>query len=315
MKTAKNIEALARELNRLSFPLKAETVLAHATHAGADRELFLVCCDRFFERPFLPDIVSVEEPAIPAEAGWLRAVLSRPGFFDLLPEGLFFQPGASQLNRSQPVAEMAAAYRNNKTKEKDIRLFFQPFEHGGFYQRLQLEEEEKQLMRGLSAGLLHAWLCEFWQLPDLLPAGAATIFLKMMPYASRITGNTQRMQELLNALLELPVSLEPGFTGVQVLGEADQPGLGEQVLGDELVCGRVFMEPSPLYRTRVEMADAAQMSECLPGGKLRCIIDTFARFFVPVEAVMEIEWLLPAKRPVMELTTGREAVLGFSACI
>src|SRR5579859_1047744 len=93
--------------------LKAETLVAHVVANGYPREDFMIGTGQFFERPYRSDIAD----ASIQEDEWLQALiriqLSRPGFYDMLPEGLFFQPAGTEYNSMMGVAEMAALYRKN----------------------------------------------------------------------------------------------------------------------------------------------------------------------------------------------------------
>src|SRR3981081_4199074 len=111
MTDKKNIQSLPGAILGNARRLKAETILAHAAAEGFPREDLVIGMGRFFERAYGNDIAD----AALLEDEWLNALvqieLSRPGFYDMLPEGLFFQPAGAEYNSKMGVAEMAALYR------------------------------------------------------------------------------------------------------------------------------------------------------------------------------------------------------------
>src|SRR5258708_12156210 len=140
--------------------LRAESLLAHVIAGGYPREGFTVGTGTFFERAYANDVTDARLQED------IHVELSRPGYYDLLPEGLFFQPAGSEYNSRMGVTEMAALHRWNKNRGNGIRKFFQPFEPPGFHHFLQLEEEERALQQGLEKGLLHRYFRVFWGCPQ-----------------------------------------------------------------------------------------------------------------------------------------------------
>jgi len=295
--------------------LKAETLVASAIAAGYPREDFVVSAERYFERAYTGDIVS----AALVEDEWLRSFvrirLSRPGFYDMLPEGLFFQPAGGEYNRSMGVAEMAAAYRRDKTREKGIRNFFLPFEHAAFFQQLQLDEGERALLQELGQGLLHRYFRKFWDLPEALSDAAAGYFILLIPYAHRICGDLSLMEPCLELLLQEKVSISKIAPGTTAIGRDMEKGLGQQSLGDDMVCGNSFMEEYPAFRYHIGPLDQGNVSAYLPGGALYTVLETFNRFFVPTEASTETAIAIDMQGAGMTLGPGREPILGYSSML
>ncbi|HEY4111047.1 type VI secretion system baseplate subunit TssG [Puia sp.] len=297
--------------------LRAESLLAHVIAGGYPREDFTIGTGTFFERAYANDVTdaSWQEDAWQAYAalrGRVRVELSRPGFYDLLPEGLFFQPAGAEYNSRMGVTEMAALHRWNKTRENGIRKFFQPFEHAGFYQLLQLEEEERALQQGLEKGMLHRYFRAFWGIPDEVDDRAAGFFNLLIPHAYRITGCLPLMQECLSLLLGLPVKITIAEPGLTWIGRELEKGLGEQSLGDDTVCGNSFVEGYPVYQYAIGPVAGAEVSSFLPGGGRYAVIETFNRFFVPAEADTGMEIAIDRSTVEMRLEAGREPVLGYS---
>ena len=101
--------------------LRAEALLAHVVAEGYPRDNFTVGTGRFFERAYAHDLTGAtwmqDKWRIHASLGGrVQVQLSRPGFYDLLPEGLFFQPAGAEYNSGMGVTEMAALYRWNRNR-------------------------------------------------------------------------------------------------------------------------------------------------------------------------------------------------------
>ena len=310
---AYNIDLLPDAIRKKTMGLKAETLIASAIASGYPKESFLVSAEQFFQRPYEEDITE----AVLVEDEWLNKLikikLSRPGFYDRLPEGLFFQPEPNEYNRVMGVAEMAARYRTDKRKEKGIRTFFLPFEHAAFYQKLQAEEMERELLLELEQGMLHHYFKKFWELPPSLDDRAANYFIKLITLATHITGNWPLMEQFLSLLLEEEVQIkkrEPGIT--QISGNTER-GLGNQLLGDDMVCGTSFREHYPSYVCRVGPLINSKVYEFLPGGEKYIILETFNRFFVPADAELVTE--INIRKTEMSFDESNAPVLGYSSVL
>lgn len=318
-------ELVAAALLDRAGALRAESLLAHVIAAGYPREGFTVATGTFFERAYANDLTdaSWQDDTLRVDAlrvnalhwGRVHVELSRPGFYDLLPEGLFFQPANVEYSNAMGVAEMAALHRYNKSRENGIRKFFQPFEHAGFYQLLQLEEEERALQQGLERGMLQQYFRGFWGIPDGVDDRAAGFFNLLIPHAYRITGCLSLMEECLSLLLGLPVEIELAEPGPTRIPQELEKGLGEQSLGDDTVCGSYFVEGYPVYRYAIGPVEGAAVSSFLPGGRQHAVIETFRRFFVPAEAETGMEIAIDRSTVEMRLGEGREPILGYSTLL
>lgn len=307
------IERLTEALLHNAHDLKAESLLAHAIAAGYPREAFTIAYNKFFQRSYVNDLTGARTHKDNWLRGQIQIHLSRPGFYDLLPEGLFFQPEGSEYNSALGVTEMAALHRWNKTREDGIRNFFQPFEHAGFYQLLQLAEEERSL--GMDQTQLQQFFREFWDLPQNVDNRASIYFILLIPHACRITGHLPLMQQCLELLLDetaIITLLPPQPTRVD---RQLEKGLGQQALGEDTVCGNSFFEPYPAYKYVIGPLPAEKVAAYLPNGNRYAIIETFNRFFVPVEADTEIQLEIDKTSPGTKLEKGKEPLLGYSSML
>lgn len=303
-----------KELQQRSADVKAEVWLNQAMENGLPPTDFVITNDLFFEREFTRDISKTEL----VEADWLNHYLelhlSRPGLYDLLPEGLFFQPKMADMQRVLSVAEMAAQYRVNKTKEKEIRRFFKPFENEFFYQQLQLEKEEMRLLDGLQEGKLNRFFLRFWDLPETLDISLAISLLLLLPYAHQIAGNLAQMQQALSLLLQENVIIKMGNPPPTPVGDLVEP-LGMQALGDSMVCGSEFREDYPVLIYEIGPLKNTMVTSYLAGGENELLINTFNRFFAPLEADVTVQIEIDRTQATMEMSETVQPILGYTSVL
>lgn len=119
---------IKQELQALNADIRAEVIVDQLLQAGINRADILVHANSFFYRRFSRDVFStaLEEDSL------LKTILhintSRAGLYDILPEGLFFQPVQTS-KKTISAADMAEEYRFNKKQELAVRKFFSPLEN------------------------------------------------------------------------------------------------------------------------------------------------------------------------------------------
>lgn len=315
MESTANIESLKEALSGLSSDIRAEVLVQQAIQAGITHDMFAVKNSLFFENGYAKDIAALDV----VEDQWLRRFLeirlSRPGLYDMLPESLFFQPDSSDLQRRNGIAEMAALYKQNKAKEKELRSFFQPFENEFFHQELQLEREELALLDVLNHAAVNRFLLQFWELPAKLPAQTAASLMLLIPYAHLICGNVSLMQQSLCWLLQEQVTVSLKEPEPVKAGDDLQPGMGMLKLGEDMICGSSFQEDYPVLVYHIGPLKNSGIEDYLERGSCELLLDTFSRFFVPAEADVVIEIAIDRKSGSMSFNAEEAPVLGFSSVL
>ncbi|ANH82379.1 hypothetical protein A8C56_16665 [Niabella ginsenosidivorans] len=317
MKKEEKIYYLSQLLQERDTDIRAEVLLNHALENGFPEQSHVVRNSGFFYREFVKDIFD----ATVIEDDWYRTFievkLSRPGFYDMLPEALFHQPETSEFRQRAGVAEMIDRYKKNLAKEAGIRKFFQPFENEFFYQQMMLEKEEINLLDILKSKILTRYFLNFWGLPATLKTHEAASFLLLLPYAYMINGNLPVMESCLKALLNEPVQIvrkEPDIIDVaKVEGLGTGSGLGEQPLGDYMVCGTEFMEDYPVLLYKIGPLKKGKVSDFINDKEKDILIQTFNNYFAPVEADIEVEILVDQQAAGMTFDEGSEVILGYSS--
>lgn len=302
-------------LKQRNTDVRAEVLLWQAMCAGIPAGELLVKHSRFFEREYVKDITGSELVEDEWHRRYLEIQLARPGFYDMLPESLFFQPDSRDLVRRASVADMAAQYQHNKWKERDLRRFFQPFENELFHQQVQLEKEEVALLDALNNQVLNRFLSHFWGLPAELPASVAASFILLLPCAHLINGNPELMQQCLSLLLgeEVRVTIKPA-AAIEV-DAALNSGLGYQQLGDSMICGTSFMEDYPVLQYYIGPLGHTPVSGYIEGGVQFLLLETFNHFFAPAGADIITEVAIEKESGGMSFTAEEQPVLGYTSVL
>lgn len=287
MKHLNLINKWQKQLSDVTSDIKAEALLAQALANGLNEDELLISCSGGLQRPYRKDVLSADVKQDAAHKEYLHVQLSRNGFIDLLPEGLFFTPTNTEY---QSAVEMAAAHKANKIKEQNIRRFFIPFEFGFFWQRLQLEREEIGLLNDLLNRMLEDAQF-FWPIEPDVPGNFARSLTALLPSAHEIAGNYEVISQCLETILEERVVLK---SIINKTGQAPRellPAFGQQQLGIDTLCGDCFQEESLMIELTIGPLKHSQIQDFLPAGSMEKYIQTFCSFFLPADAefIIQIE--------------------------
>jgi predicted component of type VI protein secretion system len=306
-------ENIATILQELGPDVKAEVIAEQLLLAGLEWNEMRFWTDKFFYRNYSKDLHSCKIDDT-GKFDVLQLHLSRSGIYDLLPEGLFFQP-ASTGHLPKSAAEMAEEYRQNKRKEEAARKFFSPLEHEFFYFRYKNFMSEKELLNGFSKGLLNEYFADFWGLEQsAIEGNMAMRIALLLPYVHRIAGDLPLMAQSLQAVLDETVvcRLE---TYWEQQPDLQNNCLGNFELGNELVCGPMFTEDSKCIVFSIEKLANSHAQDYLPGGKRYSILQTFYGYFVPLTVDVRTELKVQPTKEVMHIGEMEEAVLGIATVI
>lgn len=326
------IASFQKELQETAWDIKAEALLLLALGKGLSKDDFMVCCDRFFKREFSNDLFNSNLKEDSKKQELLELHLSRTGLYDQLPEGLFFQMPQRE-SRKSSVNDSALDYKKNKKREEEIRRFFLPYENSFFLQRLQLEQQESQLLEGLRTGVLNDYFIQFWDLSPAIPKMFMIPLILLLPHAHKIAGDLTLTSECLSYILKEKVQLVQKNSVISSAESVKSPGLGDGKLGLNLVCGHVFDEDNPAIEIKIGPIKSSKVKEYLEGGRRKLVIETFNRFFMPAgvdvittvnltesgddnsndDMFQKVDRLL--ERVDMILEKGAEPILGYSSVL
>ncbi len=202
---------------------------------------------------------------------------------------------------------MAEEYRVNQKQEAAARQFFAPFEHELFRHRVNNFAAEVALLKGLRDEQLNRYFIRFWNLPETMPVNMAIKLIMLLPYVHQVTGDAGLMASCLQTIIEQRVGCRLVVQSEQHTG-LQYNTLGGFQLGNELTCGERYFEEEPCFVFTLHLENRA--TDYLPGGTLYPVLETFRRFFVPVQAEMVTEIQLPKQEEEVQLGDGNGAILG-----
>jgi hypothetical protein len=310
----KKFEKIAYDFNTIPADIRAEVLLAQCIESGLVQKEFAVQADGFFYRTYVHDLYETKVDDQNKSIKFLSLHLSRPGLYDALPEGLFFQAEAGG-RKAKTAAEMAEEYRLNKKKEKEIRKFFAPFENEFFLHTLQNETIESNLLQGLRSGWLKEYFIDFWGLPPDMPVNAALVMVMFLPYVHIIAGNLEATVGVLEKIINEPVRIDLKYS-YDNAGFSDYNVLGRFTLGSELVCGKSFREQFPIVSVNIGPLQKTKGYQYVNGGNYFSLLQVFYNYFVPANAEVKTSILLKSKAEKLILNKNEDApLLGISSVI
>ena len=157
---AETLENIFAELISVYENLKAEVLIAEIQeNSDITVDDFVIANKSTFSRSYRRDIISVDNVLYD---NMLTLNLSRNGLYDTLPEGLFHEHQVSKGAHSYTARREVV-----KKEEHDARLFFAPLESEFFYQRLNVECNERALLDDFY-NLKDDFLINFWKVNSTL---------------------------------------------------------------------------------------------------------------------------------------------------
>lgn len=307
-------ETISNALNHLDADVRAEIAVAQCLNKGLLQKEFTVQSDNFFYRTHVNDLYNTIVNDDVHYRQLLQLHLSRPGLYDALPEGLFFQE--SDENRMAKTAvEMAEDFRINKKKEKGIRKFFAPFENEFFLHTLKNETVENDLLSGLKSGWLKEYFIDFWGFPNNIPVNAALVMVMFLPYVHTLAGNLPDTAKVLQKILNEPVSMQLKFR-YDTTGNMPYNVLGNFALGNTLTCGESFLEQYPVVVVSIGALQKTAAHQYTIGGNYYTLLQTFYNYFIPANATITTTILLKKEAAQLILKQDEAApILGISSVI
>jgi hypothetical protein len=308
------IEKISAELNVLEADVRAEAAVAQCIEKSLLQKELMVQQDAFFYRTHVHDIYSVQVNGDNPYRQLLAVHLSRPGLYDSLPEGLFFQ-SADGGRAAVTALEMAEEFRINKEKEKGTRKFFAPFEHEFFLHTLKNELVENSLLQGLKSGWLKEYFIDFWRLPENIPVNAALVMVMFLPYVHVLAGDLPHTAKVLEKILNEPVTMELQYK-YDAASAVAYNVLGNFNLGSTLTCGESFLEQHPEVVVNIGALQKTTAWQYVQGNNYYTLLQTFYNYFIPASATVTTNILLqPAQQQLVLKNKGAESVLGMSSVI
>jgi len=314
----KDLKHLIQLINSYPSDIRAEVMMADLMEEGFTHSDFLVFFNSLFKRGYSKDLLFAEKILINELDEVLAIYLSRDGLYDLLPEGLFHVSPEAALKSGK---DMALNSRKENTIEEETRKFFRPFENEFFYQRIQLELEERSVLEKLNDNALDGFFLDFWKIDSSLPEKYILKLCSMLPFVRQIVGNFSLTANALGAILGEEVSHEIHYSSrlpnsIENDEVADGAFLGGSILGTDTVTAGHFTESYEVIKFAIGPLRNTGIDPYLDNGEIALFIDCFCDFFIPVELEQEFEVILGKEQEQFTLIQdANQPVLGYSTNI
>jgi hypothetical protein len=314
----KDLDHLIELINSYPTDIKAEILVADLMEEGFTDSDFLISFSSAFKRSYSKDIIKTVKTRNNSYREILEIYLARDGLYDLLPEGLFHvAPDAAVASGKG----MASDSKKETRIEEETRKFFQPFENEFFYQRVQLELQERSILQRLNENTLEDFFLNFWKIDQSLPKELIIKLSAMLPFSKEIVGDFEMTASCLAAILDEKVTYTVAYTsepGVDNIESTDDKNfsLGEARLGVNLVTGGEYIENCKTIRFLIGPLKKTYLTPYLKNGNIARFIECFCNYFVPMEMIIEYEVVMPEELHRFVLGSDKEqAMLGYSTVI
>jgi hypothetical protein len=314
----KDLDHLINLINSYPADIKAEVLMADLIQEGFSQSDFLVFFDSLFKRRYSSDILKAEKFFINDMKEILAIYLARDGLYDLLPEGLFHVSPDTALTSGK---DMALDSRKESKIEEEIKKFFRPFENEFFFQRIQLELQERLILQKLNDNSLDDFFVRFWNIDQSLPRELIIKLSAMLPFVKEIVGDFKMTANCLGAILgeEVTHSIRyttepPAETGsIQTAGEFS---LGQVSLGVNLITDGHLMESCKLISFSIGPLKKTGYEPYLENGDIARFIDCFCSYFIPLE--IDIEFDVIMRKELQEFildSENNQCIMGYNTII
>ncbi|MCU7619174.1 type VI secretion system baseplate subunit TssG [Chryseobacterium sp. PBS4-4] len=308
------IQNLAKQITWLKHDIKAEVIVNNLLkNNDIDESQYVIFKNGQFSRAFRYDVLDSDVIDYDLDTNqMLKIVLSRDGFYDMLPQNLIH--AARNDSPEKDVDGMIREYQIQKKQQKESRLFFQPFENEIFSYGVQIEGFEQDFLSDLNGLLVPDMFYDFWGISRDLPSLLVSKFIRILPFAYKIVGNINLACEILSSLLEEKVTTSTR-TYQKYLDDDQSILLGESRLGLELITGNSYDDYSSHFNLQIGPLKKLNFSEYIHDGAMKKFVDLFYEYFFPIEVEIETTILLPEEKENFEFSSQQNSVLGYNTRI
>ncbi len=315
-----NSDKIPDLVKNILYDIKAEVLVADLIENGLKGEDFVAIPKGTFKRRYARDIDSTDEMKFENGQKVVRFSLNRDGLYDSLPEGLFHEKNVKSEKESDKISKES---KKLKAEEKAVREFFLPFENEIFYQRVQLELEERNVLSRFSENLFDDIYPEFWNLDTSLDRKYVSRMILLLHFSHRIAGNCQLTAKCLETILDEKVSVEIVRTRNLDNGaiesnrnEEQKCLLGSGELGVDFVSGEKFDDLGKTMEFKIGPLKNSSAVDYLDNGSVAKFLKCFFGYFVPAELDVTSNIVVDELEQKFVLSeVGEGPVLGFESAI
>ncbi|MEP7111314.1 MAG: type VI secretion system baseplate subunit TssG [Ferruginibacter sp.] len=278
------IEHISNVVSELPYDLRAEVVIADLIQRGVIADDMIVSPIGLFKRRFSRDIAHISIKETDSGQKYTRVEINREGIYDSIPQALSHAAKLSKTGGLKSPKEMVDEVNQVRKEKEAARKFFLPIENEFYHQRIQLETEEQNILKGyLDSSIGTALMNKFWQLPEILDTRQKATFIYLIPTIHRAVGNLGLTKLCYEAVLNIEVNFQINKALEQTVSNQFELGAGKLKLGMNFVCGSKFYNHSSCVEIIVRPLNEIQLSEYLPGEKGTGIIEFLNGYYLPFD--------------------------------
>lgn len=229
-----------------------------------------------FSRSFRRDLINTSIDKNDKNNPKLKLTLSRNGMYDFLPQGLFH---SKQNNNNLSFKDIR---QKNKNEERNTRTFFSPLENEFFFQKVNIEQNERHLIEKFE-GIENDFLIDLWGLDRTLPLKYNLKLLKILPYAHQISGNIESMETCLSYILKEEVHIKQHYHTIK---NNDEKKETQRLDIDFILNTNNSQIYYPCYKIEIGPLSTKRANSYRKNSDKMKFISTFCNYFVPID----IDW-------------------------
>ncbi|WP_019668317.1 hypothetical protein [Eudoraea adriatica] len=298
---SENLEEFFNQLLKVHGDLRAEVFIAEIQgNFELPDEDFLIANQSTFSRGYSRDIIDTDGHI---NKNKLTLNLSRNGLYDILPEGLFHTQAISKDTNSY-----VARRKTVKQEEQDARLLFAPLENEFFYQKLNIERNERTLLDDFF-NLNDNFLLNFWKIDQGIPEDYTLQLIKLLPHSHKIVGDF----ELTRLSLEKVLNEKVTFIKKNIIlkNEGIDHGIGTQLGVDTVLESDTNEVMMPALEVTIGPISMNGINTFLNETEVLNFIYAFYDYFIPLEMEV-ITKLIVNKNSKFLLGDTNNTILGIS---
>lgn len=282
--------------------IKAEVLLAELQYnSDVTPEDYVISNKSTFTRAYGGDVITAH---LDGDKDKLTFDLARNGLYDSLPEGLFHKQSISKDIKSY-------IERRKVIKEEELasRSFFSPIENEFFFQRLQIEQNERTLLNGYDH-LKNDFLFDFWKIDADIPKNYAFRLITLLPFCHKIVGDLELTRLSLEKILDEKVQIKK--TSEHLVNQEKEDQVGLSLGHDTVLESNDYGIRVPVLEFTIGPILTKNIDWYLNEFKVHEFLEVFYDYFIPMEMEVKTK-LLVDKDGEFLLGETNKSILGFSS--
>ncbi len=282
--------------------IKTEVLIAELQdNAGLKNGDYTVSNQSTFTRAYGGDLKTAR---LGVDNDKISIELARNGLYDILPEGLFHQQAISKSTKSYIERRKVI-----KEEEQSSRSFFSPIENEFFFQRLQIEQNERALLNGFGH-LKNDFLFDFWKISPEIPKTYAIRLITLLPFCHKIAGDIELTRISLEKILDEKVQIKRAS---ELLTNDENPvETGFRLGHDTVLESEDYGIRVPSLEFNIGPILTKNIDWYLNEFKLYEFLEVFYNYFVPMEMEVKTNLIIDNASDFL-LGETNNSILGFSS--